>query len=203
MRGLKGSSAGFGGNGTERLLVPPHRQSLRGGIPPPLRAVAAGRHRAAVGALEEPAIAVILLQPKAAFVHQPMMASAQQQQVAEGGLAAGRPVSDVVRVHEAPAAATGKSATPVARPQGPFDGGRHGAGLAAANTSTGTCPTYLSRQLAAATRAPDTGPVSQIGSLHVEVQLCRLSLAHFAETWPARYRNSRSDFVDLLRCPAH
>jgi hypothetical protein len=50
-----------------------------------LGAVAARGHGAAVGALEEPAVPVIFLDAEAAFMHQPMIASAEQQQVPEGG----------------------------------------------------------------------------------------------------------------------
>ena len=50
----------------------------------------------------------------AAFVDEPMVAAAEQEQVAERGRAASRPVVDVVGVEEAAVLAAGKAAAAVA-----------------------------------------------------------------------------------------
>jgi hypothetical protein len=66
-----------------------------------LGTITAGRHRTAVGPLEKPSIAVVFLDAEAALVHQPMVRGAQEHQVRETGLAAGRPVLDMMGIDEA------------------------------------------------------------------------------------------------------
>jgi hypothetical protein len=88
-------------------------------------AIAASRHRAPVRPTEEPAILIVLLYTKRAFVHQGVVIRAKEHQVAEASLTACGPVFDVVRINEVPPPATGKAASLVARPQRPFDCLRH------------------------------------------------------------------------------
>jgi len=65
-----------------------------------LRLVTAAWHGMAVGPFEEPVVLVVALNSKAAFVHQSMVARAQQQQVIETRFTTGRPVLDVVGIHK-------------------------------------------------------------------------------------------------------
>jgi hypothetical protein len=63
-------------------------------------------------------------------VHQPVVCRAQQHRVRKTGLAAGRPVFDMVGIDETRPPTPGESATFVPRPQGPPDHRRHDPRLA-------------------------------------------------------------------------
>ena len=93
--------------------------------------ITAIRHGFSVGSPEIPAIQVVFRNREATFVHQSMMARAQQQQIVETDLTAGRPVLDMVCIDKALIRATRKYTAPVPRPQGTFDGRGHTTGLAA------------------------------------------------------------------------
>jgi hypothetical protein len=93
-------------------------------------AITASRHRAPVRPPEEPPVAIILIDPEAALVHQRVVLAAEQHQVGETRFTARRPVLDVVRIDEASASAAGEAAPLVACPERPFDGFRHDTGLA-------------------------------------------------------------------------
>ena len=65
-------------------------------------------HGFSVGPPEILAIQVVFRYREAALVHQAMMARAQQQQIVETGLTAGRPVLDMVCIDKALIRATRK-----------------------------------------------------------------------------------------------
>ena len=67
----------------------------------------------------------------ASLVHQPMMVTAQQEQVVEPGLAAVGPVADVVRIDMMAGRAAGKAAAAVAPVECAADGRRNTAAAAA------------------------------------------------------------------------
>jgi hypothetical protein len=105
------------------------RKSLRGGIGAEILAlnidivvrnvshsISRRRHRDAIRPAKEPAVAVVLADREAALVAQLVMRMAQEHQVLEAGLAAGRPVLDVMRIDEALAAAARETTAAIARP---------------------------------------------------------------------------------------
>ena len=67
----------------------------------------------------------------AAFVDEPVVSAAEQEQVLELRLAAGGPVLDVVAVGEEPVRTAGVAAASVAESEGAAEGGRDGAFAAA------------------------------------------------------------------------
>ena len=67
---------------------------------------------------------------EAALVHQPVMLAAQQDEIADRGFAAIRPVANMMRIDEAVMVAARKAAAAVARDQGPAHRWRHRAGPA-------------------------------------------------------------------------
>ncbi len=71
------------------------------------------------------------LDAEPAFVYQPVMMTAQQNEVVDRGVTAIRPVTDVMRIDEAVMAAAREPAATVARLQGPAQCRRYGPGLAA------------------------------------------------------------------------
>lgn len=87
------------------------------------------RHRYSAGPPEMPAIQVIFRYRESTLVHQPMMARAQQQQIAETGLTPCRPVLDMVGIDETFVRTAGEHAALVPRPLGTFDCPGHRAGL--------------------------------------------------------------------------
>jgi len=66
-----------------------------------------------------------------AFVYQPVVMTAEQNEIVDRGVATIRPVADVMRIDETAIAAAREPASAVARLQGPAQRRRYGAGLAA------------------------------------------------------------------------
>jgi len=85
----------------------------------------------AIGPAEPDAVVGAPLDAEPAFVHQPVVMTAEQYEIVDRGVAAIRPVPDVMRIDETAMAATRKPTSAVARLQGPAQCRRYGAGLAA------------------------------------------------------------------------
>ena len=76
----------------------------------------------AVGAKERPVVQEIPVDPEATLVHQRVMPGAQEQQVIDSGLAAVRPVLDVMALDETTVIVSREGASVVVScPNGPLD----------------------------------------------------------------------------------
>jgi len=66
-------------------------------------------HCAAIGIAETEAAVAISMHPKSAFMHQPVVPAAQQNEVIQVGFTTIRPVLNMMRIDKPPAGAAGQS----------------------------------------------------------------------------------------------